>query len=87
LSPLAEDVSLSWPPAKILPFLPSPGGINPSLPIEPAVTFCVGDARQDNIDVSQGLPLVASRPIEPIGSYRGCRKCSPWEAIPYHRGA
>jgi hypothetical protein len=37
--------------------------INPSESDKPAVTFTAENARQDNIDVSQGLPIVSSRPI------------------------
>lgn len=39
------------------------GEINLSLSAKSAVTFYKGDARQDNTDVLQGLPIVASRAI------------------------
>jgi hypothetical protein len=57
-----EDAILSVPPLEILPF--SPEEINPLLLDKPAVTFSEENARQDNIDVPQGSPIIASRPID-----------------------
>lgn len=51
----------SYPPPKILSFLPLTMEINLSLSAKPAVAFLEGDASQDNMD--QGPPIDASRPI------------------------
>lgn len=56
-----DKVVPSAPPLEIMPF--SHEEINPSVSDKPAVTFAEGNARQDNIDVSQSPPMVSSRPI------------------------
>jgi hypothetical protein len=43
-----------------MPF--SPEKVNPSESDKPAVTVTEENARQDNIDTSQGPPIVSSRP-------------------------
>ena len=57
-----EEVVPSIPPLEIMPF--SPEKVNPSESDKPAVTFSEENARQDNIDVPQGSPIIASRPID-----------------------
>ena len=48
--------------------LPLPEEINPLLSAKPVVTFSEGYTRQDNIDVPQGPPIVATRPIARLKS-------------------
>lgn len=48
--------------------LPLPEEINPLLSAKPVVTFSEGYTRQDNIDVPQGPPTAATRPIARLKS-------------------
>ena len=59
-----EELVPSAPPLETLPFPPKE--INLSLSDKPAVTFSEENATQDNIDVPQGPPIVASRSISRI---------------------
>jgi hypothetical protein len=59
-----EEVVPSAPPLEIMP---SPHEeINFAESDKPAMTFTEENARQDNTDVSQGPPIVSSRPITRI---------------------
>lgn len=57
-----EEVVPSAPPLEVMPF--SHEEINPSESDRPSMTFDEENARQDNVDVSQGPPGVSSRPIK-----------------------
>lgn len=64
--PSAEPLSHANP--EILTLLPLPEEINPLLSAEPVDTFSEGCTRQDNIDVPQGPPIVATTPIARLKS-------------------
>lgn len=66
--PLPED-RLIHLPAEVLHFSPLTEELDPLLSVKPSVTVSEGDARQDNINVSQGPAIVAFTPIARLNRF------------------